>query len=247
MQLSASLTFQCPLCTVTMPKNLGMPEELISKPLLDLLQEQVPTWTHEDFLCFPCVEKLRTDYFQSVMETEQQELTAIRLKTRKGLREHMSRNRDVYAQFEDDPTFAEQVADAVARMGGSWAFIFSALGLFAIWIFLNSALLLNKPFDPYPYVFLNIVLSAIAVLQAPIILMSQNRESQLERKRAEYEHKVNLKAELEIRHLHTKMDQLLTNQWQRLLEIQAIQTDLMHQIIGQNAPQPIEELPVGDS
>ena len=91
-------------------------------------------------------------------------------------------------------------------------------------------ILLWRPFDPYPFILLNLVLSCIAAIQAPIILMSQNREEAKDRLRSEYDYRVNLKAELEIRHLHEKVDHLLMNQWQRLLEIQEIQIDLMEEI-----------------
>jgi uncharacterized membrane protein len=95
---------------------------------------------------------------------------------------------------------------------------------------MNSIVLIFKPFDPYPFILLNLVLSCIAAVQAPIILMSQNRVEAKDRLRAEYDYRVNLKAELEIRHLHEKLDHLLVNQWQRLLEIQEIQTELMSEL-----------------
>jgi uncharacterized membrane protein len=94
-------------------------------------------------------------------------------------------------------------------------------------MFINSAFLINKPFDPYPYILLNLVLSCLAALQAPVIMMSQNRQEARDRMRAEHDYQVNLKAEIEIRQLHIKLDQLINNSWQRLLEIQKIQMDLM--------------------
>ena len=103
-----------------------------------------------------------------------------------------------------------------------------------MWIVINSAILLWKSFDPYPFILLNLVLSCIAAIQAPIILMSQNREEAKDRLRSEHDYRVNLKAELEIRHLHEKMDHLLLNQWQRLLEIQEIQIDLMEELTQSN-------------
>ena len=93
-------------------------------------------------------------------------------------------------------------------------------------------MMLMKPFDPYPFILLNLVLSCIAALQAPIIMMSQNRLEARDRLRSEQDYQVNLKAELEIRHLHEKLDVLLKHQWQKLLEVQQIQMDLMKEVVA---------------
>jgi len=95
---------------------------------------------------------------------------------------------------------------------------------------INSALIIWKPFDPYPFIFLNLILSCLAAIQAPIIMMSQNRQEARDRLHAEQDYRMNLKAELEIRHLHEKIDHLLMNQWQRLMEIQQIQMELMDEL-----------------
>jgi uncharacterized membrane protein len=101
------------------------------------------------------------------------------------------------------------------------------------WIIINAVVLTNRGFDPYPFILLNLVLSCIASLQAPIIMMSQNRAAAKDRLQAEHDYKVNLKAEVEIRNLHEKIDHLLQNQWQRLLEIQQVQTDLIEEATRQ--------------
>ena len=108
--------------------------------------------------------------------------------------------------------------------------------LLALWIIFNSLILIQNSFDPYPYIFLNLVLSCLAAVQAPLIMMSQNRQEAKDRLRAENDYQTNLKAELEIRHLHEKIDRLLVHQWHRLLEIQHIQIELMEEIAGQNDP-----------
>ena len=122
------------------------------------------------------------------------------------------------------------MADKLADFGGSWRFIGIFCGLLFLWIVINSALIIWKPFDPYPFIFLNLILSCLAAIQAPVILMSQNRQEARDRLQAEYDYRINLKAELEIRHLHEKIDHLLMNQWQRLLEIQQIQMELMEEL-----------------
>jgi uncharacterized membrane protein len=105
---------------------------------------------------------------------------------------------------------------------------------------MNSVVMLMKPFDPYPYIFLNLILSCLAAMQAPVILMSQNRQEARDRIQAEHDYRINLKAELEIRHLHEKIDHLLMNQWQRLMEIQQIQMDLMDGLARKKRPERTE-------
>jgi uncharacterized membrane protein len=132
--------------------------------------------------------------------------------------------------FDQTLTFGERLADTFSDTAGSWGFLIGFAIVLVIWVVMNSIVLIFKPFDPYPFILLNLVLSCIAAVQAPIILMSQNRVEAKDRLRAEYDYRVNLKAELEIRHLHEKLDHLLVNQWQRLLEIQEIQTELMSEL-----------------
>ena len=142
--------------------------------------------------------------------------------------EILARNPD--DEFDDKLTFGQKLADKVAVFGGSWNFIISFSVFLVAWMVVNSIALLKKPFDPFPFILLNLMLSGIAGLQAPVIMMSQNRQEAKDRLRAEHDYQVNLKAELEIRNLHEKMDHLLNQQWQRLIEIQQIQTDLMEEL-----------------
>jgi uncharacterized membrane protein len=106
---------------------------------------------------------------------------------------------------------------------------------------MNSVVMLMKPFDPYPYIFLNLILSCLAAMQAPVILMSQNRQEARDRIQAEHDYRINLKAELEIRHLHEKIDHLLMNQWQRLMDLQQIQMDLMEGLARKKRPERTDE------
>jgi uncharacterized membrane protein len=139
---------------------------------------------------------------------------------------------NINTEFARRRTLGERVADKMAEFGGSWPFIFAFTIVLAGWIVVNSTALLTRPFDPYPYILLNLVLSCLAALQAPVIMMSQNRQEARDRLRAENDYRVNLKAELEIRHIIAKLDQLVTHQWQRLLEIQRLQLELLEQHVG---------------
>jgi len=124
------------------------------------------------------------------------------------------------------------MADKVASFGGSWTFI-SSFGFFLfVWIVINATLLMNKGFDPYPYILLNLILSCIAALQAPIIMMSQNRQEEKDRERSKMDYMINLKSELEIRTLHEKIDHLIIHQQRDLFEIQQVQIEMMKDIMA---------------
>jgi uncharacterized membrane protein len=146
-------------------------------------------------------------------------------------RKHISRN--TAKEHDETKTFGQRAADAVAKFGGSWAFIILFGVTLVCWVILNSFILVNynKAFDPYPYILLNLFLSMLASIQAPIILMSQNRQSELDRKNAEHDYEVNLKAELEIMLLHEKVDLLREGQWSELIAIQKEQLDLLKNLI----------------
>lgn len=137
---------------------------------------------------------------------------------------------DKLLQFEDrHPPFISRVADKVARFGGSWKFIISFLVFMLAWIIINYYFL-QSPFDPFPFILLNLLLSTIAALQAPIIMMSQNRKEEKDRERAVNDYMINLKAEIEVRNLHGKLDLLMTEQMKTLFELQKTQIELMNDL-----------------
>jgi len=143
-------------------------------------------------------------------------------------RTHIARN--VVQEHAEQMTFGQRLADNVASFGGSWTFISIFGAVLAVWIFLNSFILIrygSAAFDPYPYILLNLFLSMLAAIQAPIILMSQNRQATKDRLSAEHDYEVNLKAELEILTLHEKMDLLKDKQWSELISIQQDQLKLL--------------------
>lgn len=144
-------------------------------------------------------------------------------------KKHVSRN--ISKAFEDERTFGERIADRVAAFGGSWTFIVIFGGSIVLWVLVNSILLLNRGFDPYPYILLNLFLSMIAAVQAPIIMMSQNRQAARDRLDASHDYEVNLKAELEIRDLHEKLDDIREAKWMDLVEMQQEQIKLLQRLI----------------
>ncbi len=144
--------------------------------------------------------------------------------------------RDVGADREAPPSFGQRAADGVAAFGGSWTFVGLFLGAVLVWMALNGLLLATRgvTFDPYPYILLNLFLSMLAAIQAPVILMSQNRQSEKDRISAAHDYEVNLKAELEIMLLHEKIDTLRQAQWLELLDLQRQQLQLLQSL----APRP---------
>ncbi|MCC6280814.1 MAG: DUF1003 domain-containing protein [Saprospiraceae bacterium] len=180
------------------------------------------------------MEKRSLQYVQQLMETENLQLAKLHDIVRESLEEE-----SLLAQrLQEDsglnaPTYGEKVADKVATFGGSWTFIISFGVVLMCWITLNSLILAGKAFDPFPYILLNLVLSCIAALQAPVIMMSQNRKETKDRQRAENDYLINLKSEIEIRHLHQKIDLSIVDQYRHLCDIQQKQLEILTDLQGQ--------------
>jgi uncharacterized membrane protein len=155
-------------------------------------------------------------------------------------RHPLSRNLAPHHTHET-PSPGQRAADAMARFGGSWTFILIFSLILICWVILNSVILLHydRAFDPYPYILLNLFLSMLASIQAPIILMSQNRQAEIDRRQAEHDYEVNLKAELEILLLHEKMDSLREQQWQELIQLQQQQISLLEKLLQEKSLQTV--------
>jgi uncharacterized membrane protein len=151
---------------------------------------------------------------------------------------HVARN--IERELRETASFGDRMADRIAAFGGSWTFILVFLGVLAAWVVLNSFVLLRwgDAFDPYPYIFLNLVLSMLAALQAPVIMMAQNRQAARDRAQAQNDYEVNLKAELEIMALHDKLDAFRSEQLRELLETQRRQLDLLERLARGQPAQP---------
>ena len=214
--------------------GIGVPAELVTGAVLELIRKACPTWSSTSFICLPDLNRFRAQYVEDILEVEKGELSALDQDVVESLKQQDLLSTNINVEFDRELTFGERLADKVAEFGGSWRFITSFAGVLVVWIAINTAVLLARPFDPYPFILLNLVLSCLAAIQAPIIMMSQNRQEAKDRLRAEHDYRINLKAELEIRHLNLKVDQLLTHQWQRLLEIQRIQTELMEELTSKH-------------
>lgn len=151
-------------------------------------------------------------------------------------RSHVSRN--VHAEARGYRTLGERVADSVAAFGGSWTFIFIFVGVLVAWVVLNSTMVERRPIDPFPYILLNLFLSMIAALQAPVIMMSQNRQAAIDRLNAEHDYEINLKAELEIAAVREKIDELHEAKWNELIALQREQLELLRRLAGDDGLKP---------
>ena len=174
---------------------------------------------------------VKKDYLNGMLASELGELDALEQEVVRSISENKILSEHVDEVYEDNFTFGERVADLIAAFGGSWKFIIFFFSFILGWICLNVYWLSNESYDPYPFILLNLILSCIAAIQAPIIMMSQNRQEAKDRRRSEQDYKVNLKAELEIQLLHKKIDHVLVHQSKRLLEIERVQVEIMEAVL----------------
>lgn len=220
----------CQICGKEKDPSEVVPADIIREPIVTLIQKTHPTWSPTGYVCLSDLNHFRAEYVREILETEKGELSSLEHQVMNSLKEQELLSKNINVEFEQKLTMGEHLADMIAEFAGSWTFIILFSCVIFIWISVNTYILLSRPFDPYPFILLNLVLSCLAALQAPVIMMSQNRQEAKDRLRSEHDYVVNLKAELEIRNLHEKMDHLLANQWQRLLQIQEIQMDLMEEL-----------------
>src|SRR5438874_7470091 len=230
MSRPATANLTCQICKEPRSPNDGQIAELIRPSLLEFIKKRVPAFDEKGFICSDDLGQFRKDYVREVLQDEIGELSTLDQEVIESLHEHEILSSDISKQFETKLTFGERLSDRIASFGGSWRFIILFGTVLFGWIILNAIFLLDRGFDPYPFILLNLILSCLAAIQAPIIMMSQNRGEARDRMRAENDYKVNLKAELEIRHLHEKIDHLLRRQYNRLFEIQQIQIELLEEI-----------------
>lgn len=204
----------------------------LRKHLLSFIQEEKPDFTESDYISKQVLQDFRKRYLERLIEDEDGQLDRVEKQVVEAIT-----NESTLAENVDDAqplSYGQRLADRVAEFGGSWSFIISFGIILLVWIAFNTWVLRNGAFDPYPYILLNLILSCLAALQAPVIMMSQNRQEAKDRQRSEYDYKVNLKAELEIRLLHDKLDHLMTHQAQNILELQQMQIDMLEEMTKHN-------------
>lgn len=227
----------CSLCGISHPKERLRHARGIRPALAGYLEERFPDrWKPDALVCRECLNRERLAHLLQVLAKDRGELSAIESDVARKAVDHLVIAEQVDEEFQRSATRGQRIADAVARVGGSWGFVTSFVVVLLAWIAMNSLFLRTGAFDPFPYILLNLVLSCIAALQAPVIMMSQNRMSEYDRRRADQDFRVNLKAEIEVASLHDKVDHLLHAQWEHLVEMQEMQIDLLNQIAGRREP-----------
>ncbi|MBA2653774.1 MAG: DUF1003 domain-containing protein [Gammaproteobacteria bacterium] len=207
--------------------------DLIRKEIFRLIQKDYPDFRQDSYISIEELNHYRKIYLASLIKKETHELNDLEQEVVEAISINKILSKDIEIGFEKDLTFGQNLADKFAKFAGSWTFIICFFLFITFWVVVNILLLTVKPFDPYPFILLNLILSCLAAIQAPIIIMSQNRLEEKDRKRGEHDYKVNLKAELEIRLLDEKMDHLVMHQYKRMLEVQELQMDYLEDILKQ--------------
>ncbi|MBX2888496.1 MAG: DUF1003 domain-containing protein [Ferruginibacter sp.] len=205
--------------------------DMIRQGIFDMIKSENSDFSKEDYISLEELNLFRRKYLASLLSREKGELAEIDKDVLNALAKNKILSGEIRPIQEGKENRADRIADNMAALAGSWGFIISFLAFIVIWIALNVSHLISPAIDPYPFILLNLVLSCIAAIQAPIIIMSQNRQEQKDRERNEHDYMINLKAELEIQLLNEKIDHLLINQNQKLLEIQALQTDYLEDLM----------------
>ena len=203
----------------------------IRHSILKLIQKEHPHVTHESFISLMELNSYREKAITEYLVKEVGELSDLEKNVLTSITSNTTLTDKIEGEDKQVLTYGQKVADKVATFGGSWTFIISFGVFILIWISLNAFWLFNKGFDPYPFILLNLILSCLAALQAPVIMMSQNRQEEKDRDRAKKDYMINLKSELEIRTLHEKIDHFIMDQQQELLELQKVQIDMMKDIL----------------
>ena len=214
----------------------------VRKSVFDLIKKDKPDFTGDMFLSDSELNRYREKYVEVFLSKQIGKLTSLEKTVLKSLKDQTTLTDKLDGDELLTMTYGQRIADKVASFGGSWTFII-AFGVFLlVWICINIYWLGNKGFDPYPFILLNLILSSLAAIQAPVIMMSQNRQEDKDRERGKKDYMINLKSELEVRMLHEKMDHLIINQQQEVLEIHKVQIDLMNDILKR-----IEKLSIADN
>lgn len=222
------------ISATTINQGEAIKGEEIREGIFQLILSQYPNFDKEKYISIEELNKFRRLYLSNLMEQERGELAAIDRDVMEAIKNNSILSENIQEELEAELSLGQKMADKIATFGGSWTFIIIFFLFILIWMAINVFYLAVKSFDPYPFILLNLILSCLAAIQAPIIMMSQNRQEQKDRQRAEHDYKINLKAELEIKLLSEKIDHLLVHQNKKLLEIQEVQIDYLEDLMKKN-------------
>jgi len=231
----------CQICQEDKYASQVVKVSALTKGLYETIKQNSPSWDPEGYICLNDLNHFRTKHIEEIMTIERGKLTDLESEVARSISEEEVLNKNTESAMRETTTFGQRVADKVASFGGSWTFIILFGTFIVIWITINSAILIFGKYDPYPFILLNLILSCLAALQAPVIMMSQNRQEVKDRLRAENDFKVNLKAEMEIRVIRDKVDHLMNEQLQNLMESQQILMEMMEEVLDQKTKKSQDE------
>ena len=224
-------TFCSDLSAIEFPISERVSGKTVRKSILALIQKDNPKFTRDKFLSVSELNNYREKYIEVFLKKQIGSLTDLDHTVLDSLKDKTTLTDKLDGEDIKAMTFGQRIADKVASFGGSWTFIILFALFLLIWICINIYWLGNKGFDPYPFILLNLILSSLAAIQAPVIMMSQNRQEEKDRERGKKDYMINLKSELEIRMLHEKIDHLILNEQQEVLEIHKVQIEMMNDIL----------------
>jgi uncharacterized membrane protein len=222
--------YTCSVCDKSFPRNKMISGELIRPEISKEIIRICPNWTNQHYICHEDLAVMRSRYIRHLLVSDKNDLTGLKNKVLNKLDDQSLLSVDMDPHLEQQLSFGDRLADMIANFGGSWKFLISFSIFMALWLGANSLIYLWQPRDPYPFIFLNLILSCLSAIQAPVIMMSQNRREAKDRVHAQHDYQVNLKAELEIRILHEKIDHLLSYQWEKMMEIEKTQLELLAEL-----------------
>jgi uncharacterized membrane protein len=222
---------KCQITNKELPTSEVVKGHQIRPAILKMIQADHHNFTTDSYISLDELMKYRKRFMEHMLKAEGKELSKLERDVLKSVNENEVLASNIEPILDKDLTLGDRLSDRIAEFGGSWTFIITFFSFIIVWMIVNIFIITTRPFDPYPFILLNLILSCLAAIQAPIIMMSQNRQEAKDRMRSEHDYKINLKAELEIRLLHEKVDHLLLQQNQRLMEIQQLQIDLMDDIL----------------
>ncbi len=225
--MTMGTTTKCCICGLKLDDTNLFPLLLLKNEVYELIKIKQPKVTNNDFICFKDLHHYKLKKILKILPqakiSEEKVINSVKNQ------EFLSK--DIHHTYHEKRTFGEKLADKVATFGGSWSFIINFTLFIIVWIIFNSYKVLHNPFDPFPYILLNLILSCLAALQAPIIMMSQNRQEAKDRLRATHDYEVNLKAELEIRMLNSKLDDYIQTSLQQIKHLEEQQEKLLKTLV----------------
>lgn len=224
-------TFKSDLSNKEFPISEKISGRTIRHSILSLVQKDNPQFSSESYLASSELNHYREQAISNYLTKEIGELSELEKTVLSSVTDNSLLTENIEAEGQQILTTGQRIADKVASFGGSWKFIISFGVFITLWIIGNVYFLFVKVFDPYPFILLNLILSCLAALQAPVIMMSQNRQEEKDRERSKQDYMINLKSELEIRALHEKIDHFIMDQQQELLELQKTQIEMMNDIL----------------